>query len=94
MEIGAKTLIKATRVDGIFDRDPEKGNAAVKFDVFNFETEILERLAIMDATAFNLFRDNSFAIRVLNIQMAGNLRWAVCGDEIGTLVTGRNVNHD
>ena len=39
LEIGAKALIKATRVEGIFDRDPEKDNAAVKFDVFNFETE-------------------------------------------------------
>ena len=94
MEIGAKTLIKATRVDGIFDRDLEKDNAAVKFDVLEFETAISERLEIMDATVFTLCRDNSFAIRVLNIQMAGNLRWAVCGDEIGTLVTGRNVSHD
>ena len=94
LEIGAKTLIKATRVDGVFDRDPQKDNAAVKFDVLDFETAISERLEIMDATAFTLRRDNSFAIRVLNIQVAGNLRWAVCGEEIGTLVTGRNVSHD
>ena len=48
----------------------------------------------MDATAFALCRDNGLAIRVLNIQVAGNLRRAVCGEEIGTLVTGRSVNHD
>ena len=94
LENGAKTLIKATRVDGVFDRDPQKDNAAVKFDVLDFETAISERLEIMDATAFALCRDNGLAIRVLNIQVAGNLRRAVCGEEIGTLVIGRSVNHD
>ena len=87
-------MIKATRVDGIFDRDLEKDNAAVKFDVLDFETVISERLEIMDATAFALCRDNGLAIRVLNIQVAGNLRRAVCGEEIGTPVTGKSVNHD
>jgi len=94
LEIGAKTLIKATRVDGVFDRDPEKDSAAVKFDVLDFETAISERLEVMDATAFALCRDNGLAIRVLNILVAGNLRRAVCGEEIGTLVTGRSVNCD
>jgi uridylate kinase len=74
-------LIKATRVDGIFDSDPEKDNAAVKFDVFNFENKFFERLEIMGATEFTVCRDNSFPIRVLNIQVAGNLRWAVCGEQ-------------
>ena len=94
LEIGAKTLIKATRVDGVFDRDSQKDNTAVKFDVLDFETAISERFEIMDATAFALCRDNGLAIRVLNIQVAGNLRRAVCGEEIGTLVTPRSVNHD
>ena len=94
LEIGAKTLIKATRVDGVFDRDPEKDDGAVKYDVLDFETAISERLEIMDATAFALCRDNDLAIRVINIRVAGNLRRAVCGEQIGTLVTGRSVNHD
>jgi uridylate kinase len=94
LEIGAKTLIKATRVDGVFDRDPEKDNAAVKFDELDFETAISERLDVMDATAFALCRDNDLAIRVLDIRIAGNLRRAVRGEEIGTLVTGRSVKHD
>ena len=94
LEIGAKTLIKATRVDGVFDRDPEKDNAAVKFDVLDFETAISERLEIMDTTAFALCRDNGLAIRVLDVRVAGNLRRAVCGEAIGTLVTGRSVNDD
>ena len=94
LEIGAKTLIKATRVDGVFDRDPEKDHAAVKFDALDFETVIAKRLGVMDATAFALCRDNGLAIRVLNIRVAGNLRRAVCGEEIGTLVTGRSVKHD
>lgn len=94
LEIGAKTLIKATRVDGVFDRDPEKDDSAVKFDVLDFQTAISKRLEIMDATAFALCRDNGLDIRVLNIKVAGNLHRAVCGHEIGTLVTGRSVNHD
>ena len=94
LEIGAKTLIKATRVDGVFDRDPEKDNAAVKFDVLDFETAISERLEVMDATAFALCRDNDLAIRVLDIRIPDNLRRAVCGEEIGTLVTGRSIKHD
>jgi len=87
-------LIKATRVDGIFDRVPAKGTEAVKFDVLDFETAIDERLEIMDATASALCRDNGLAIRVLNIRVAGNLCRAVCGEEIGTLVTGRSVVDD
>jgi uridylate kinase len=94
LEIGAKTLIKATRVDGVFDRDPEKDHAAVKFDVLDFETVIAKRLGVMDSTAFALCRDNDLAIRVLNIQVAGNLRRAVRGEKIGTLVTGRSVKRD
>ena len=94
LEIGAKMLIKATRVDGVFDRDPEKDKSAVKFDVLDFETAISERLEVMDATALALCRDNDLPIRVLNFRVTGNLRRAVCGEEIGTLVTGRSVNHD
>ena len=94
LEIGAKMLIKATRVNGVFDRDPEKDKAAVKFDVLDFETAISERLEVMDATALALCRDNDLPIRVLNFRVAGNLRRAVCGEEIGTLVTGRSVNRD
>ena len=87
LEIGAKTLIKATRVDGIFDRDPEKDSAAVKFDVLDFETAMSKRLEVMDATAFALCRDNGLAIRVIDIHVAGNLCKAVRGEKIGTLVT-------
>ena len=94
LEIGAKILIKATRVDGIFDRDPEKDSAAIKFDVLDFDTAISERLEVMDATAFALCRDNDLEIRVLNIRVTGSLRRAVCGEEIGTLVTGRSGKHD
>ena len=94
LEIGAKTLIKATRVDGVFDRDPEKDKLATKYDFLDFETAISEKLGVMDATAFALCRDNDLSIRVLNIRVAGNLLRAVCGEEIGTLVTGRNINDD
>ena len=87
-------MIKATRVDGVFDCGPEKDNAAVKFDVLDFETAISDRLEIMDATALVMCRDNNLAIRVLNVRVADNLCRAVCGEKLGTLVTGRSVNHD
>jgi uridylate kinase len=93
LEIGAKILIKATRVDGVFDRDPEKDRAAIKFDVLDFDTAISRRLEVMDATAFALCRDNSLEIRVLNIRIPGNLCRAVCGEEVGTLVTERSIKH-
>ena len=76
LETGAKTSIKETRVDGVFDRDSEKDNAAVKFDVLDFEFAISEKLEVIDATAFALCRDNGLAIRVLDIRVAGGVQCA------------------
>lgn len=87
LEIEASLLIKATRVDGVFDRDPEQNAAAIKYDIVDFDTAITKRLAVMDATAFAMCQDNRLAIRVLNINVRGNLRRAVCGENVGTLVT-------
>ena len=89
LEIGAKTIIKGTRVNGIFDKDPERFPKAKMFRVLDFDTAIGKRLKVMDATAFSLCRDNHLAIRVINIMEAGNLRKAVIGEEVGTLVTDR-----
>lgn len=87
LEIDAKTIIKGTKVNGIFDKDPEKFPKAKKFNVLDFDTAIGKRLQVMDTTAFSLCRDNNLAIRVINIMEAGNLRKAVIGEEVGTLVT-------
>jgi uridylate kinase len=94
LEIGAEKLIKATRVDGIFERDPERDSAASRYDVLDFETAISQRLEVMDSTAFALCRDNGLTIQVLNIRVTGNLRRAVCGEEVGTLVTEGSVKND
>ena len=87
LEIDAKTIIKGTKVNGIFDKDPEKFPKAKMFNVLDFDTAIGKRLQVMDTTAFSLCRDNHLAIRVINIMEAGNLRKAVNGEEVGTLVT-------
>jgi uridylate kinase len=89
LEIGAKTIIKGTKVNGIFDKDPEKFPKAKMFRVLDFDTAIGKRLKVMDTTAFSLCRDNHLAIRVINIMKAGNLRKAVIGEEVGTLVTDK-----
>ena len=87
LEIEAKTIIKGTKVNGVFDKDPEKFSKAKMFNVLDFDTAIGKRLKVMDATAFSLCRDNHVSIRVINIMEAGNLRKAVIGEEVGTLVT-------
>ena len=94
LEIGAKILIKATRVEGVFDRDPELFDTAIKIDELSFDTALAQQLKVMDAAAFALCRDNELSIRVLDVFDAGNLRRAVCGDEVGTLVIDRSVDHE
>ena len=91
LEIGASLLIKATRVDGVYDRNPENDHTAVKYDVVDFETVLAKRLAVMDSTAFAMCQDNRLAIRVLDINVPGNLRRAVRGEDVGTLVTSRRL---
>ena len=86
MEIHAEAILKATKVDGIYDSDPMKNPDAVKFDDLSY-LEVLQRdLHVMDSTAISLCRDNNLPIVVFNLHEKGNIRRAVMGEKIGTVV--------
>ena len=85
-EIGAELLIKATRVEGIFESDPEKNPNAKMFNSISFDDVINKKLRIMDATAFALCRDQKLPVQVIKITKTGALLSAVMGREEGTFV--------
>ena len=86
-EIGADALLKGTRVDGIYDKDPEKHSDAIKYDSISF-TEVIEKnLRVMDMTAFTLCNENDMPVVVLDIHQKGNLMKLLSGDKVGTTVT-------
>ena len=85
-EIGAELLIKATRVEGIFESDPEKNPKAKMFNSISFDDVINKKLRIMDATAFALCRDQKLPVQVIKITKSGALLSAVMGKEEGTFV--------
>ena len=85
-EIGADCILKATKVDGIYDKDPNKFADAVKYETIDYLEAIEKRLAVMDSTAFSLCMDNKIPIIVFNMNDGGNIKKAVEGDKIGTLV--------
>ena len=86
-EIRADVLMKATKVDGIYDADPVVDGDAKKIDNLSY-LEILKRqLKVMDATAVSLAMDNQLPVMVFNLRVKGNLRRGVCGENVGTLVT-------
>lgn len=86
VEINADVLLKATNVDGIYDKDPNKFEDAVKFDTLSFKEAINRDLKVMDSTAFSLCKDNDMSILVFNLNDPDNICKAVCGEAIGTLV--------
>ena len=85
-EIGAEIVLKATKVDGIYSADPKKDPTATRFDKISFNDAISRNLAVMDATAFALCRDQKLPINVFSIFKAGALKRVVCGEDEGTLV--------
>ena len=85
-EIGAEIVLKATKVDGIYSADPKKDPTATRFDKISFNDAIGRNLAVMDATAFALCRDQKLPINVFSIFKAGALKRVVCGEDEGTLV--------
>jgi uridylate kinase len=87
MEIDANVVIKATKVDGVYDSDPMKNAHAVRFDHLSYMETINRRLEVMDSTAISLCMDNNMPILVLNLWQPGVLIKAVYGEPIGTLVT-------
>ncbi|MCX7697542.1 MAG: UMP kinase [Bacteroidales bacterium] len=86
IEIKADVLIKGTRVDGVYDSDPEKNPHAKKFDTLTFDEVISLRLKVMDMTAFTLCQENALPIAVLNIEQKGNLKKFLMGEKIGTII--------
>jgi len=85
-EVGAEVVLKATKVDGIYNADPVKNPDAVMYNSITFDEVINKRLEIMDATAFSLCRDQKLPIRVFNIFKSGALKNIIQGKNEGTLV--------
>jgi uridylate kinase len=88
MEIGAEVIFKATRVDGVFDADPLKHPNARRFEELTYLEVLSRQLQVMDATAISLCMDNGLPILVFNALQRGNIKRAVGGARIGTLVHG------
>jgi len=86
MEIKANVIMKATKVDGVYDCDPMKNKNAVMFKKISYIDVLTKNLKVMDATAISLCRDNSLPIIVFNMQKRGNIRRVICGEKIGTYV--------
>ena len=86
VEIHADLLIKATKVDGIYDSDPKKNPDAKKYDCLTYMEALAKQLQVMDATAISLCMENHMPLMVLNLWEEGSLKKALMGDKIGTLV--------
>ncbi|WP_045767677.1 UMP kinase [Xanthomonas albilineans] len=89
IEIGADLLLKATKVDGVYDKDPKKHPDAVRFDSLTYDEVIARNLEVMDTAAFALARDSDLPLRIFNMGQPGELLKILHGAEIGTLVKGR-----
>jgi uridylate kinase len=87
-EIGAEVILKATKVDGIYDSDPKKNPKAKRFPQITYIDALQRRLQVMDSTAFSLCMDNKMPIIVFDFFRAHNLKRVVLGEKVGTLVTG------
>lgn len=87
VEIGADVILKGTRVDGIYDKDPEKHADAVRYETVSFKDAIAQNLKVMDMTAFTLCQENNLPIIVFDMNKAGNLLNIAQGQHIGTLVS-------
>ena len=86
-EIGAEVILKATKVDGIYDKDPVKHSDAVKYEHITYGEALAKRLQVMDSTAFSLCMDNKMPIIVFDMSKPDNVRLALRGENVGTLVS-------
>lgn len=87
-EIGAEVILKATKVDGIYDKDPKKNSDAKRYTQITYLEALQKQLKVMDSTAFSLCLDNKMPIIVFDLFKAHNLKKVVMGEKVGTLVTG------
>jgi len=90
IEIGADLLLKATKVDGVYDKDPKKHADAVRFDSLSYDEVIARGLEVMDTAAFALARDSDLPLRIFDMSQPGVLLRILRGENIGTLVHGRS----
>jgi uridylate kinase len=88
IEIKADVIIKATKVDGVYDQDPVIHPEAVMFDKISYTDVLAKNLKVMDATAISLCRENRLPIIVFNLNKSGNIRRVICGQSVGTIVRG------
>jgi uridylate kinase len=88
VEVHAQVILKATRVDGVYDADPEKHPGAQRYSRINYTELLSNRLQALDATAVSLAMDNEMPIVVFDMTVAGNIARAVRGERIGTLISG------
>ncbi|MED5317425.1 MAG: UMP kinase, partial [Candidatus Neomarinimicrobiota bacterium] len=86
-ELGAEIMLKGTKVDGVYDKDPMEHEDAVKYDSVTFNTILNKNLRVMDLTAITLCKENNLPIRVFNINQSGYLKELALGGKIGTLVS-------
>jgi uridylate kinase len=87
MEINAEVLMKATKVDGIYDKDPTKHADATRYDKISYIDVLKQGLQVMDSTAISLCMDNKLPIMTFDLAKTGNILKAVCGENIGTTVS-------
>tara|TARA_B100000524_G_scaffold281825_1_gene157872 strand:- start:675 stop:1298 length:624 start_codon:yes stop_codon:yes gene_type:complete len=87
VEIDCDVILKGTRVDGVYDADPEKYPDANKYDTLTFDDAYEKKLKIMDMTAFTLCKENQIPVVVFDMNNSGNLKKVILGDNVGTLVT-------
>jgi uridylate kinase len=88
-EIGAEVILKATKVDGVYDRDPARHPDARKYEQISYMDVLTQDLRVMDQTAITLCRENSIPLIVFDVAISGNIERAVKGEHIGTLVGGK-----
>jgi uridylate kinase len=89
LEIRAQVIMKATKVDGVYSADPMLDKTARRFQTIGYLDVIRRHLKVMDSTAISLCRDNNLPIIVLNLNRPGNIKRAVLGEKVGTMVRGR-----
>jgi uridylate kinase len=87
LEIGAEIILKATKVDGVYDADPVENSEAVKFDHISYQEVLKRRLQVMDATAISLCMDHQLPLIVFNVGVRGTMRRLILGEKDGTLIS-------
>lgn len=90
MEIDAEIIMKATKVDGVYDKDPMKFDDAVKYDELGFIEVLNKQLKVMDSTAISLCMENDLPILTFNLNKEGNIKKAILGEKVGTIIKGED----